>query len=149
MNSGPFLEKANEKIKPPKGIYETRVVDLDIIADVRCGEHIADIYKVHYRIEEGDFKDFTVKDNGVFRYKEKDGFAYDPKRNWGYGKFYDLLGLPKNTKDKLDIPALDKHTIDGYIVKIDLAYKTFVNEAQLQVSYPVAKLVEKVSEVPF
>jgi len=149
MSSGPPFLGTQDKIKPPKGIYKARVIDLDTIKDVRCGEHLADIYKVHYRVQSGEFKDFVVKDNGVFRYKEKDGFLYDPKRNWGYGKFYDILQLPKNTNGKSSIPALDKNTIDGYIVNIDLSYKTFVNEMQTQVSYPIAKLVEKISEVPF
>ena len=149
MTSGPFVKASKEKIKPPEGIYEAIIIDLDTIKDVPCGKHIADIYKIHYKLNSGDFKDFVVKDNGVFRYKEKDGFMHDPKRNWGYGKFYDILELPRNANNKIEIPALDKNTIEGYTVKVDLSYKTFVNEAQLQVSYPVAKLVERISEVPF
>ena len=78
MSSGPPFLGTQDKIKPPKGIYKARVIDLDTIKDVRCGEHLADIYKVHYRVQSGEFKDFVVKDNGVFRYKEKDGFLYDP-----------------------------------------------------------------------
>jgi len=148
MSSEPFFNIPQDKIKPPKDRYEARIIDLETISDVRCGQHIADIYKIHYRIQGGEFKDFVVKDNGVFRYKEKDGFMYEPKRNWGYAKFYDLLQLPKASNAK-SIPALDKNTIDGYIVKIDLSYKTFVNEMQTQVSYPIAKLIERVSEVPF
>ena len=149
MTSGPFPETSKEKIKPPKDVYEAIIVDLDTIKDVRCGEHIADIYKVHYKLQSSDYKNFVVKDNGVFRYKEKDGFMYDPKRNWWYGKFYDILKLPRNANNKTEIPVLDKNTIEGYTVKVDLSYKTFVNETQLQVSYPVAKLVERISEVPF
>ncbi len=149
MTSGPFpANMPQNNIKPVPGEYEARIVDVETIQDVRCGQHIADIYKIHYDIEEGDFKGFVVKDNGVFRYKEKDGFMYEPKRNWGYARFCELLRLPKGSKTTPP-PAVNKNKVNGYIVRIDLSYKTFVNELGTQVSYPIAKLIKLLSEVPF
>jgi hypothetical protein len=137
----------DEKIKPPKGSYDAVIVGLDIIEDVHCGVHIADIYKPHYKLIDENYKGLVVKDNGVFRYKKKQGYEYNPKRNWGYNKFTQLLDIPKNTSNNRGSITFD--VIDGWTVVIELTYKTFVNEMHTQVSYPVATLQEKKSEAPF
>ena len=134
----------DEKVKPPKGTYDAVIVGLDIIEDVHCGVHIADIFKPQYKLIDEEFRDVVVKDSGVFRYKKKEGYEYNPKRNWGYNKFTQLLDIPKNKSNTLSFSL-----IDGWTVTIDLSYKTFVNEMHTQVSYPVATLIKKKSEAPF
>ena len=97
----------------------------------------------------GEYENTDVRDNGVFRYKEKAGYNFKPSRNWGFAKFCGILGLDNEVNGKVTLPYLELDMIDGYKVVIDVSYKNFVNESGNPVRYPVATLKKKLGEVPF
>ena len=135
--------------KIPIGEYEAIITSLDVAADIKCGRFIADIFKPTYKMIHPDYSGMEVKDNGIFRYKEKTGYEYKPSRNWGFAKFCKALGLEKEEGGKITLPYLEFNSIDGFKVIVSISYKNFVNDTGSQVSYPVAILKSKLAEVPF
>tara|TARA_A100001515_G_scaffold144575_1_gene149105 strand:+ start:2825 stop:3280 length:456 start_codon:yes stop_codon:yes gene_type:complete len=141
-------EKA-DTVKLPTGEYEAIIDTVETTKDVKCGGFIADIFKPVYTITDKEHGKVTIKDNGVFRYKEKPGYQFQASRNWGYAKFCEILGLDKQRDGKIHLPFIEGNMIDGYNVKVAINYKHFVNEGGMRVSYPVATLKKKLKEVPF
>lgn len=126
--------------KVDTGKYIARITDVEVSENVRFGRYIADVYKPVYMVGGN-----TVRDNGVFMYKKVEGFLYDPKKNWGYAKFLNSLGVKKSS-------AIDERykfeQIVGKLVEIEVYNKVFNNEFSKRVQYPVARVLRKV-EVPF
>ena len=130
---------SNEKVET--GIYIASIVDIEVAENVRFGKYIADVYKPIYRIN----NDLRVRDNGVFKYKQVEGFLYNPQKNWGSAKFLNTMGVKKknSTNERFKFEVLK-----GELVKIEVYTKIFNNEFSKRVQYPVAKVLQKV-EVPF
>ena len=124
----------------PTGQHISTIIGIEISSNVRFGQYVADVFKPIYRVKEN-----TVRDNGIFRYKQAKGFLYDPKNNWGYAKFLNVMGVKKNN-------AVDEkykfENLVGKLVLIEVYDKVFTNEFSKRVKYPVARLLKKV-EVPF
>ena len=122
------------------GKHMATIVDVEISNNVRFGRYIADVFKPVYRV-----RDNTVRDNGIFRYKQADGFLYDPKKNWGYAKFLTSMGVRKNN-------AVDERfkfeNLIGELVEIEVYDKIFNNEFSKRVRYPVARVL-RVVDIPF
>ena len=135
--------------KLPSGEYEATITSLEMTENVKCGGFIADIFKPVYRVANAEYQNTDVRDNGVFRYKEKAGYNFKPSRNWGFAKFCGILGLDREDGGKVTLPYLQFDMIDGFKVVIDVSYKNFVNESGNPVRYPVATLKKKLGEVPF
>ncbi len=135
--------------KLPSGEYEATITSLEMTENVKCGGFIADIFKPVYRVANSEYQNTDVRDNGVFRYKEKAGYNFKPSRNWGFAKFCGILGLDREDGGKVTLPYLQFDMIDGFKVVIDVSYKNFVNESGNPVRYPVATLKKKLGEVPF
>ena len=135
--------------KLPSGEYEATITSLEMTENVKCGGFIADIFKPVYRVANSEYQNTDVRDNGVFRYKEKAGYNFRPSRNWGFAKFCGILGLDREDGGKVTLPYLQFDMIDGFKVVIDVSYKNFVNESGNPVRYPVATLKKKLGEVPF
>ena len=133
----------------PAGEYEATITSLIVTENVKCGGFIADIFKPVYRVANSEYQNTDVRDNGVFRYKEKAGYNFKPSRNWGFAKFCGILGLDREDGGKVTLPYLQFDMIDGFKVVIDVSYKNFVNESGNPVRYPVATLKKKLGEVPF
>ena len=58
--------------KLPTGEYIAKIVDVEISANVRFGNYIADVYKPVYSIirnDDTELNGMEVRDNGIFRYK--------------------------------------------------------------------------------
>ena len=122
------------------GKHVATIVDVKISNNVRFGRYIADVFKPVYRV-----RDNTVRDNGIFRYKQADGFLYDPKKNWGYAKFLTSVGVKKN--NSMNEKFKFKNLI-GKLVEIEVYEKIFNNTFSKRVTYPVARVVKYV-EIPF
>jgi hypothetical protein len=135
--------------KLPSGEYEATITSLEMTENVKCGGFIADIFKPVYRVANSEYQNTDVRDNGVFRYKEKAGYNFKASRNWGFAKFCGILGLDREDGGKVTLPYLQFDMIDGFKVVIDVSYKNFVNESGNPVRYPVATLKKKLGEVPF
>ena len=135
--------------KLPTGEYEAVITSLEVAENVKCGGFIADIFKPVYRVVHSEYQNIDVKDNGVFRYKEKAGYSFKPSRNWGFAKLCGILGLDKEEEGKVTLPYLEFEMMNGFKVIIEISYKNFVNESGNPVSYPVARLKKKLGEVPF
>jgi hypothetical protein len=122
------------------GKHTAKIVNIEISNNVRFGRYIADVFKPVYKVGEN-----TVRDNGVFRYKQVNGFLYDPKKNWGYAKFLSSMGVRKNN-------AVDERfkfeNLIGELVEIEVYDKVFNNEFSKRVNYPVAKVL-RILEIPF
>ena len=137
----------------PEGRYTAKVVGLELIKDLSFKKHIADIFKPEYEIDSNKHPEFaleTVLDSGIFRYKQKDGYLYDPKKNWGFVKFMSIMGLYDKGEEG-QLPFLYLNDINGSVVLIDVFIKKFKNEYEKDVRYPVARLVQivDIAEVPF
>ena len=137
----------------PEGRYTTKIINLEVTEDLTFKKHIADVFKPEYEIDSSKHPEFiseTVLDNGIFRYKQKDDFLYDPKKNWGFVKFMSVMGL-YNKGEEGQLPFLYLNDIKGAIVLIDVFMKKFKNEYDKDVRYPVARLVQivDIAEVPF
>ena len=141
-------EKA-ESVKIDAKEYNAVILSVDVSRDIKCNGFIADIFKPSYKINTEDDGEIIVKDNGVFRYKEKAGFNFQASKNWGYAKFCEILGLEKQRDGKIHLPFIDNGMIDGYTVIVSITYKHFVNEGGMRISYPVATLKERPGGVPF
>ena len=122
------------------GKHMATIVDVEISNNVRFGRYIADVFKPVYKVG-----DSTVRDNGIFRYKQVDGFLYDPKKNWGYAKFLASVGVKKN--NSMDERFKFENLI-GKLVEIEVYDKIFNNEFSKRVRYPVARVL-RVVEIPF
>ena len=124
--------------KITSGKYTARIIDIDIKVNVRFGNYIADVFKPLYMV-----KEHKIRDNGIFHYKIKNGFLYEPKKNWGYYKFLESMGMSRT--DTL-YPPMDK--LVGKIVSLEVYEKNFTNEFSNFVKYPVGRVI-KVIESPF
>ena len=141
--------ESSGKVKLPKGEYEATIINLEMVNNIKCGDFIADIFKPVYRVSYPDHPSVDVKDTGIFRYKEKVGYQFQPSRNWGFAKFCEILGVTKEEDGKVSLPYLNVDMMDGFKVVIEINYKSFVNTAGMSVKYPVATLKKKLGEVPF
>ena len=122
------------------GKHTAKIVDVEISNNVRFGKYIADVFKPVYKVGEN-----TVRDNGIFKYKHVQGFSHDPKKNWGYAKFLNVMGV-KNCSSTDDVSKF-KNLI-GELVEIEVYEKIFNNTFSKRVKYPVARVV-RIVEVPF
>jgi hypothetical protein len=122
------------------GKHIATIVDVEISNNVRFGKYIADVFKPVYKVGTN-----TVKDNGIFRYKHVQGFLHDPKKNWGYAKFLNVMGVKNN--NSTDDNSKFKNLI-GELVEIEVYEKIFNNTFSKRVTYPVARVVKYV-EIPF
>jgi hypothetical protein len=122
------------------GKHIATIVDVEISNNVRFGKYIADVFKPVYKVGAN-----TVKDNGIFRYKHVQGFLHDPKKNWGYAKFLNVMGVKNN--NSTDDNSKFKNLI-GELVEIEVYEKIFNNTFSKRVTYPVARVVKYV-EIPF
>jgi len=139
----------SDKGKLPAGNYEAIIVDMSTVTDIKCGLFIADIFKPVYRIIAGDNKNVEVKDNGIFRYKQVDGYEYESTKNWGFAKFMQLLGMYSKEEGRINLPFITKNDITQKQVRIMVWDKTFINETSDRINYPVARAVSLINEVPF
>ena len=122
------------------GRHTAKIVDVEISNNVRFSKYIADVFKPIYKVGAN-----TVKDNGIFKYKHVQGFSHDPKKNWGYAKFLNVMGV-KNSSSTDDVSKF-KNLI-GELVEIEVYEKIFNNTFSKRVKYPVARVVKHV-EIPF
>ena len=122
------------------GRHTAKIVDVEISNNVRFGKYIADVFKPIYKVGAN-----TVKDNGIFKYKHVQGFSHDPKKNWGYAKFLNVMGVKNN--NSIDDSSKFKNLI-GELVEIEVYEKIFNNTFYKRVTYPVARVVKHV-EIPF
>tara|TARA_Y100001951_G_C11243147_1_gene241767 strand:- start:50 stop:445 length:396 start_codon:yes stop_codon:yes gene_type:complete len=122
------------------GRHTAKIVDVEISNNVRFGKYIADVFKPVYKVGGN-----TVKDNGIFKYKHVQGFSHDPKKNWGYAKFLNVMGVKNN--NSIDDSSKFKNLI-GELVEIEVYEKIFNNTFSKRVTYPVARVVKHV-EIPF
>ena len=141
--------ESSGKVKLPKGEYEATIINLEMVNNIKCGDFIADIFKPVYRVSYPDHPSVDVKDTGIFRYKEKVGYQFQPSRNWGFAKFCEILGVTKEEDGKVSLPYLNVDMMDGFKVLVEINYKSFVNTAGMSVKYLVATLKKKLGEVPF
>jgi hypothetical protein len=133
----------------PAGEYKAMICDIEVMKDMRCGGFIADVFKPIYRIIQSDYEGTEIKDSGLFRYKEAQGYQFKPNRNWGFAKFCQILGIQKDTGGKVSLPYLQLSMLNNIEVMVAISYKNFVNKEGTNVSYPVAVLKKKIEEVPF
>jgi len=122
------------------GKHTAKIVDVEISNNVRFGKYIADVFKPVYKVGEN-----TVRDNGIFKYKHVQGFSHDPKKNWGYAKFLNVMGVKKSNTNGGDFKF---ENIIGELVEIEVYEKIFNNTFSKRVKYPVARVV-RIVEVPF
>ena len=122
------------------GKHTAKIVDVEISNNVRFGKYIAYVFKPVYKVGEN-----TVRDNGIFKYKHVQGFSHDPKKNWGYAKFLNVMGV-KNSSSTDDVSKF-KNLI-GELVEIEVYEKIFNNTFSKRVTYTVARVVKHV-EIPF
>ena len=141
--------ESSGKVKLPKGEYEATIINLEMVNNIKCGDFIADIFKPVYRVTHPDHPSVDVKDTGIFRYKEKVGYQFQPSRNWGFAKFCEILGVTKEEDGKVSLPYLNVDMMDGFKVLVEINYKSFVNATGMSVKYPVATFKKKLGEVPF
>jgi len=133
----------------PNGEHKAIITSLDVSENVKCGGFIADIFKPVYRVVDSEYENTDVKDNGIFRYKEKPGYNFQASKNWGFAKFCSILGFDKKEDGKITLPYLEIEMMDGFKVLIEVSYKQFVNNTGKSVRYPVALLKAKLGDVPF
>ena len=105
------------KSKLPAGNYRAIIIDMTTVTDIKCGSFIADVFKPVYKVTSGDYKDTEVTDNGIFRYKQVDGYDYKPNKNWGIAKFMQLMNMTKEKDGRIDLPYLKKPDLNNKKVK--------------------------------
>ena len=137
--------------KLPSGEYEATITSLEMTENVKCGGFIADIFKPVYRVANSEYQNTDVRDNGVFRYKEKAGYNFKPSRNWGFAKFISIMQLRKDEGKGGQLPYLHLVDIKGAKVLIDVSMKTFMNDLDSEIRYPVARAIQLIetASVPF
>lgn len=147
------MENYNDII--PTGRYKATIVDIECSSNVRFGNHISDVFKPVYSIDDDKFlslKGKQVKDNGIFVYKKMSGYKFEPKRNWGYSKYLKLMELTKRRDNETGMIApLNKKDIIHNVVNIDVFEKSFTNDFNQFVKYNVARTVELIrkGDIPF
>ena len=122
------------------GKHIATIVDVETSNNVRFGKYIADVFKPVYKVGGN-----TVKDNGIFKYKHVQGFSHDPKKNWGYAKFLNVMGVKKSNSNNQNFKF---ENLIGELVEIEVYEKIFNNTFSKRVKYPVARVV-RIVEVPF
>ena len=143
------LSGDSDRGKLPAGNYDAIIVDMSTVTDIKCGLFIADIFKPVYRITDGEHKNMEVIDNGIFRYKQVNGYEYESNKNWGFAKFMQLLGTYSKKDGKVNLPYITKSDVSHKRVRITVWDKSFINETSDRISYPVARAVSLINEVPF
>ena len=99
------------------GRHTAKIVDVEISNNVRFGKYIADVFKPVYKVGTN-----TVKDNGIFKYKQVQGFSHDPKKNWGYAKFLNVMGV-KNSSSTDDVSKFKNITQEEIQNKLSINIK--------------------------
>ena len=135
--------------KLPAGNYEAIIVDMSTVTDIKCGLFIADVFKPVYRVTAGDHKNMEVTDNGIFRYKQVNGYEYESNKNWGFAKFMQMLGMYSKKDGRINLPYIKIDDVLKTSMKIMVWDKSFINETNDRVSYPVARAMSLINEVPF
>ena len=135
--------------KLPAGHYEAIIGDMSIVTDIKCGGFIADVFKPVYRGTAGGHKNMEVTDNGIFRYKQVDGYEYESNKNWGFAKFMQILGMYNKKDGRVNLPYITKNDVSQKLVRIMVWDKSFINEISDRISYPVARAMSLINEVPF
>ena len=139
----------------PQGRYKATIVDVECNSNVRFGNHISDVYKPVYSINDNkhlSLQGKQVKDNGIFIYKKHQGFEFEPKRNWGYSKYLKLMQLEKARDNGTGMIApLKRNDIIHNVVIIDVFEKSFTNDFSQYVRYNVARTIELIAkgDIPF
>ena len=139
----------SDRGKLPAGNYEAIVVDMSTVTDIKCGVFIADIFKPVYRVDSGDHKNMEVIDNGIFRYKQVNGYEYESNKNWGFAKFMQMLGMYNKKEGRINLPYIKNNDIVNKRMRIMVWDKSFMNETNERISYPVARAISLINEVPF
>lgn len=138
----------------PSGRYTARIIGMDISENVKFGRYVADVFKPEYEVdgkEHPEYESCIIKDNGVFRYKKVDDYLYEHRKNWGFAKFLSIMQLRKDEGKGGQLPFLHLPDIKNAIVLIDVNMKTFYNDLDSEVRYPVARTIQliKSAGVPF
>ena len=138
----------------PTGRYTASIVGMDTSENVRFGRYVADVFKPEYEVdgkEHPEYESCVVKDNGVFRYKKVEGQLYEHRKNWGFAQFLSIMQLRKDKGQGGQLPFLYLPDIKGAKVLIDVTMKTFYNDLDSEVRYPVARTIQLIqsAEVPF
>ena len=127
---------------------------MDISENVKFGRYVADVFKPEYEVdgkEHPEYESCAIKDNGVFRYKKVDDYLYEHRKNWGFAKFLSIMQLRKDEGKGGQLPFLHLSDIKNAIVLIDVSMKTFYNDLDSEVRYPVGRTIQliKSAGVPF
>ena len=138
----------------PSGRYTARIIGMDISENVKFGRYVADVFKPEYEVdgkEHPEYESCAIKDNGVFRYKKVDDYLYEHRKNWGFAKFLSIMQLRKDEGKGGQLPFLHLSDIKNAIVLIDVSMKTFYNDLDSEVRYPVGRTIQliKSAGVPF
>ena len=138
----------------PTGRYTARIIGMDISENVKFGRYVADVFKPEYEVdgkEHPEYESCAIKDNGVFRYKKVDDHLYEHRKNWGFAKFLSIMQLRKDEGKGGQLPFLHLSDIKNAIVLIDVSMKTFYNDLDSEVRYPVGRTIQliKSAGVPF
>ena len=138
----------------PSGRYAARIIGMDISENVKFGRYVADVFKPEYEVdgkEHPEYESCAIKDNGVFRYKKVDDYLYEHRKNWGFAKFLSIMQLRKDEGKGGQLPFLHLSDIKNAIVLIDVSMKTFYNDLDSEVRYPVGRTIQliKSAGVPF
>ena len=135
----------------PSGRYTARIVGMDISDNVRFGRYVADVFKPEYEVdgkEHPEYESCVVKDNGVFRYKKVDDFLYEHRKNWGFAKFLSIMQLRKDDGQGGQLPYLHLPDIKDARVLIDVSMKTFMNDLDSEIRYPIARTIQLIDPPP-
>ena len=138
----------------PTGRYTAKVVGMEISENVKFGRYVADVFKPEYEVdgkEHPEYEACVVKDDGVFRYKKVDDCQYEHRKNWGFAKFISIMQLRKDEGKGGQLPYLHLGDIKGAKVLIDVSMKTFMNDLDSEIRYPVARAIQLIetASVPF
>ena len=138
----------------PTGRYTASIIGMETSENLRFGRYVADVFKPEYEVDRNEHPEYescTVRDNGVFRYKKVDGQLYEHRKNWGFAKFLSIMQLRKDKGQGGQLPFLYLADINGSKVLIDVTMKTFYNDLDSEVRYPVARTIQliKSAGVPF
>tara|TARA_R110002020_G_scaffold28130_4_gene89904 strand:+ start:4813 stop:5289 length:477 start_codon:yes stop_codon:yes gene_type:complete len=138
----------------PTGRYTAKVVGMEISENVKFGRYVADVFKPEYEVdgkEHPEYEACVVKDDGVFRYKKVGDCQYEHRKNWGFAKFISIMQLRKDEGKGGQLPYLHLVDIKGAKVLIDVTMKTFMNDLDSEIRYPVARAIQLIetASVPF
>ena len=133
----------------PSGRYTARIIGMDTSNDMNFGRYVADVFKPEYKIDRKEHPEYeacVVKDNGVFRYKKVGDCLYEHRKNWGFAKFLSIMQLRSGEGKGNQLPYLRLADIYKAKVIIDVSMKSFFNDLDSEVFYPVARLIQFINK---